>query len=348
MKQSGVKQMAVRLARQARIELGDYPVDAAFSSDGRALVVAGGEGALLWVDVATAQSDPVPLGSHAGGALAVVWQSAGMLFASSGQDGEVRLWDARSRESRCIHSAAVWSEQLAFSANGKLLAVATGKQLNVYDCTGQEQALFTNHAGAVAAIAWRPKANELAAVFNGGACVHRLAPPTQSLELPWKGACLTAAWSFDGRVLASGLQDGSVHFWYVAAGKQSEMKGYGVRVKHTSWSANGRYLATAADESIVVWEFAGRGPEGSEPLQLRAHTARVTQLAFAPQGSLLASAAQDRRLLIWLPGAGDAPLEADLLTDEIVLVRWSRDGQHLAVADRSGALTIYAIYRSAP
>jgi WD40 repeat protein len=146
-------------------------------------------------------------------------------------------------------------------------------------------------------------------------------------------------------VLASGLQDGSVHFWYVAAGRQSEMKGYGARVKHTSFSANGRQLATSADEGIVVWEFAGRGPEGTEPLQLRAHTARVTQLAFAPQGPLLASAAQDRRLLIWQPGAGEQPLDADLMTDEIALLRWSRDGQCLAVADRSGALTLYAVQR---
>ena len=340
-----MKPSSARLTLQARIELDDYPVDAAFSSDGRSMVVAGGEGTLSWIDVTAGRRDATPLGTHAGGALAVTWQHAGILFASSGQDGEVRLWDARTRTARCIHAAAEWSEQLAFSANGKLLAVATGRQLTVYDQAGAEQAQFGNHRGAIAAIAWRPKANELAAVCNGGARVHRLTPPTQSLELPWQGACLTAAWSPDGRVLTAGLQDGSVHFWYVAAGKQSEMKGYGARVKLTSFSANGRHLATAADEGIVVWEFAGRGPEGTEPLQLRAHTARVTQLAFAPQGALLASAAQDRRLLIWQPGASEQPLDADLLTDDIALLRWSRDGQCLAVADRSGGLSIYALRR---
>jgi hypothetical protein len=38
-------------------------------------------------------------------------------------------------------------------------------------------------------------------------------------------------------------------------------------------------------------------------------------------------------------------LEADLLADEIVLLRWSRDGQQLAVADRSGALQLYSVQR---
>ena len=36
-----------RLAPRQRTELGDYPVDAAWSGDGKTLLVAGGEGRLL-------------------------------------------------------------------------------------------------------------------------------------------------------------------------------------------------------------------------------------------------------------------------------------------------------------
>jgi WD40 repeat protein len=146
-------------------------------------------------------------------------------------------------------------------------------------------------------------------------------------------------------VLAAGLQDGSVHFWYVAAGKQSEMKGYGAKVRLTSWSASSRWLATSADEQIVVWDFGGRGPEGSAPLQLRSHTARLTQLAFAPQGNLLVSGSGDRRLLAWQPGSSEQPVDADLLSDEVVLLRFSRDGARLAAGDRAGTLTCYNISR---
>jgi hypothetical protein len=38
-------------------------------------------------------------------------------------------------------------------------------------------------------------------------------------------------------------------------------------------------------------------------------------------------------------------VDADMLGDEIVLLRWSNDGQQLAVGDRSGALTIYRVIR---
>jgi WD40 repeat protein len=347
-----VKPAAARLQAYARVALDDYPVDAAWSPDGGTLLVGCGEGAV--VQLKPGERDPgiAEVGRHAGGVLSVAWQAAGALCASSGQDGAVRLWDARSVGSsddqaavRTLLQDAEWSEHLAFAPNGKQLAAGTGKRLRVYDTAGAELALFADRPGSIAALAWRPKSAEIAAASNGGMRLHRVASPPHTLDLPWNGACLTASWSPDGRVLAAGLQDGSVHFWYVAAGKQSEMKGYGAKVRLTSWSASSRWLATSADEQIVVWDFGGRGPEGSAPLQLRSHTARLTQLAFAPQGNLLVSGSGDRRLLAWQPGSSEQPVDADLLSDEVVLLRFSRDGARLAAGDRAGTLTCYNISR---
>ena len=332
-----------RLERRARVALGDYPVDAAWSADGRALAIAGGEGALLWLEASAATTGIQQLGAHAGGTLAVAWRSGGVQFASSGQDGEVRLWDARTREFRVLQTAAEWSEQLAFASHGRLLAVATGRALRVFDASGELRVQLPPQPGVIAALTWRAKSSELATVGNGGARVHQLEPQLQTREYPWPGACLTASWSPDGRLLASGMQDGSVHYWNIAAGTQSQMRGYGVKVALTSWSANSRLLATAADEQIIVWDFSGRGPEGSEPLQLTAHTARITQLAFQPRGALLAAGSRDHRLTLWRPVQPQQPLDADLLGDEVALLRWSNDGEQLAVADRSGTLSLYAL-----
>jgi WD40 repeat protein len=338
-----------RLERRAQLALEDYPVDAAWSADGRALIVAGGDGALLWVDSgagaggATGAAGAQRLGTHAGGALAVAWRGGAAQFASSGQDGEVRLWDARTRAARVLQSGAEWSEHVAYASHGKLLAVATGRALKVYDADGALRAQLPPQPGVIAALAWRPKGSELAAAGNGGVRIHRLEPQPQTREYPWQGACLTACWSPDGRLLAAGMQDGSVHYWNIAAGTESQMRGYGAKVTLTSWSANGRLLATAADEQVVVWDFSGAGPEGREPLQLAAHTARVTQLAFQPRGTLLAAGARDRRLTLWRPTQPQQPLDADLLADEVALLRWSNDGTQLAVADRGGTLNLYSL-----
>jgi len=325
----------VILQSAARWPLGQYPVDVAFAPDGGTAIVAGGEGGLLRLDLRGGAA-PEHIGEHAGGVLAVAWQGGGALFASSGQDGEVRLWDSRTLQARVIHAAAEWSESLAFSGNGKLLAVGNARQLHVFDSQGAELAMLGGHAGTLAALAWRPKLNEVAALGNGGLRLHRIATPVVSRDYPWKGACLTASWRPDGSILASGLQDGTVHFWNIAAGTQSEMKGYGAKVAHTAWTANGKYLATAADQNVVVWEFAGRGPEGSEPLQLESHTARITQLVAAPKGPYLATAARDCRLLLWRPGFSASPVDAELFDEELALLRFAPDGRLLLGVTRSG------------
>ena len=304
-------------------------------------MVAAGQGALLWIDVAGGA--PRALGEHPGGALALAWRSGAPQFASSGQDGEVRLWDARSGQAKIIHAVPQWSERLAYSGNGRFLAVATGRALRVFDPEGALRAQLPSLPGVVAALGWRPKSTELAALGNGGARIHRLEPEVQTREFSLAGACLTASWSPDGRILASGMQDGSVQFWNVAAGSQSQMRGYGAKVALTSWSSNSRWLATAADPQIVVWDFAGRGPEGSEPAQLAAHTARLTQLAFQPRGSLLAAGSRDHRVTLWRISQPQQPIDAQLLTDEVALLRWSLSGELLAVVDRAGVLTIYTV-----
>jgi WD40 repeat protein len=334
-----------RLHKLARMALGEYPVDAAWSPDGKALAVADGAGAVRIVDVARAALQPLLV--HAGGALAVGWQPGGKLVASSGQDGEVRLSDARSGESRLLLEANEWSERLAFAPQGKLLGVGTGRTLRVFGADGRERALLPAQPGAITALAWRPKGNELAALGNGGARLHRFeagsGAAVETREYPRAGACLSASWSPDGRILATGLQEGTVHYWNIAAASQSQMRGYGTKVTLTSFSANSRLLATGADQVAIVWDFSGGGPEGSEPVQLASHTARLTQLAFQPQGPLLVSGARDRRLALWRPSLGADPQDADLLAGEVTLLRWSSDGQQLAAGDASGHLTVYSV-----
>jgi WD40 repeat protein len=332
--------LSVRLRARGRVSLGDYPVDAAWSSDGKILIVAGGEGSVL--RLASSATEPVQLlGRHESGALAVTWQKAGRLFATSGQDGAVLLWDARSFTHQRIQHGSQWSEQLAFSDSGRWLAVASGRTLQLYDDAGQLKHRLSEHAGAIAAIGWRPKSHDLAAAGNNGMRIHRLEPTVQSRDFTAKGACLTAAWHPQGRVLAAGMQDGSIYLWNVVTATQSDIQGLGGRVFATEWSANGKYLAAAAGTALVVWESESKSAQGSQAFELRAHSDRLTALRFRPNGTWLVSSARDRRLLLWRVGAAEQPQDAHLLPDECTLLRFSRDGTLLAAGDAQGGLTIY-------
>ena len=336
---------APRLTRRARVDLQDFPVDAAWAPDGTRVLVGLGEGVLVLVDLRGAPPAVTEIGRHAGGVLAVAWQPAGAHFATAGQDGRVLLWDSRTLESRELVTQSEWCEHLAFSRNGKWLAAAVQKELHIFDAAGVERARFANQPGVINALAWRPKpATEIAAVSQGGAHVYELEPRPDTLALHWSAACLTASWSPDGRILAAGMRENGVHYWNLVAGTQSEMKGYPGKVTLTAFSS--RFLATGAGERIVVWSVGGDGPEGTVPLQLQEHSDRLTQLAFQPEGALLASGARDRRVLLWAPAQGTAPIDADLLGEEVALLRWSRDGQQLLAGDRAGALVPYALSAS--
>lgn len=335
---------AAVLNERASVALDNYVVDLAWSPDGQSIAVAGGEGAVALVSGVGGKLAAKTLGEHGMGAIAIAWQPGGNVIASSGQDSAVVLWDASSGASiKRIRPGMGWTEHIAFAADGKTLATATGKSLALWDAAGEKVHSFEPVAANIAAIAWDKPGREIAAASSGAVCVFKAEPGYPMRKHSWPAACLTAAFSPNGRVLASGMQDGTVHFWLLMTGKDSQMRGYPSKVTLTEWSANSRYLATASGADVILWDFGGRGPEGTAPLELTGHTDRITHLAFHPEGPWLVSAGRDWRLTLWNPGKEKQAVDAHLTPAEITAVRWSGDGKRVAVGDAKGRVTIYEL-----
>jgi WD40 repeat protein len=333
------------LRERSSVALDAYIVDLAWSPEGSAIAVAGGEGAVVLVNGVGDRLAPQSLGEHGMGTIAVAWQPGGKTIASSGQDSAVVLWDAvQGTAIKRLRPGTAWTGHIAFSPDGKVLATATGKVLALWDGAGEKLHSFEPLAGNIAAIAWDKPGRDLAAATAGAIHVHRHEPPAYpSRKYTWPAACLTVAFSPNGKVLASGMQDGTVHFWWLTTGKDSQMRGYASKVTLTEWSANSRYLATASGPEVIVWDFGGRGPEGTAPLQLSGHTDRITHLAFHPSGPWLLSAGRDWRLSLWSPGKAKQSVDAHLTGGEITAIRWSPDGKRVALGDAKGRLTIYEL-----
>lgn len=325
-------------------DLGDYPAGLTWLRDRASLAVANGGGEIVLVEAA--DGTITSLGAHAHGAIAVAARADGAVFVSAGQDGTIGWWDAREmREIRRGEGGAGWIEHVAFQPGGRLLASAAGKRLRLWSADGELLHEYPAQPSAIAAIAWAPNGARIATGGFGGVWLHDVEGKSrETTALPWKGAVLTLAWSPNGKVIAGGMQEGAVHFWRLSGG-HSQMQGYPGKVRETRWSANSRHLATGAGASIVIWDFSGKGPEGTKPIQLEGHTDRVTVLAYQATGGHLASGGMDWRLSLWRPAQRALAVDAHLLGAPPCALAWSPDGARLAVASEDGELGLYALAR---
>ena len=68
---------------------------------------------------------------------------------------------------------------------------------------------------------------DLGVALNGEIAVHRIEKSRyETRRYKWPAACLTVNFSGNGRFLASGMADGTLHFWNRSTGKDSQMRGY--------------------------------------------------------------------------------------------------------------------------
>jgi WD40 repeat protein len=102
----------------------------------------------------------------------------------------------------------------------------------------------------------------------------------------------SVAFAPDGRTLASAGNDGHVHLWEQATGKElASWPAHGYAVLCLAFSPGGRLLASGSfDETVTVWGVATR----KALVTLEGRPQLVTAVAFAPDGQTLATAHGDR------------------------------------------------------
>jgi WD40 repeat protein len=328
-----------------KAQTADHVIGLCWSSDGARLAAAAVSGPITVFDAASGK--PVrELPGHGFGTAAVAWQPNGTLLASAGQDGKVRLWDTTTgAEAKALDGGAEWVERVAWSPDGALLAAGAGRKVCVWDASGNLVRELPLQAGTVTDIAWRPGTNHVTVLAYGAATIYDpAAGPDPVRMFAWKGSPLRLAWSPDGKVLAHGNQDATVHFWYHDTGTDLQMWGYQTKVRELAWNFTSRYLATGGSPLVCVWDCGRpKGPEGSKPQMLEAHEDTLTAVAYQARGYLLASAGADGRVVLWQPGNKKAPKIGEQRFDgtEATVLAWSTDDKSLAAGSGAGVVAVF-------
>ena len=161
----------------------------------------------------------------------------------------------------------------------------------------------------------------------------------------------SAAFSPDGRTLATGDVGGGLVLWEVASGKVratlrsvasetelASLRGAGWIVNAVTFVAGGRLLVSAGrDRAVRVWDVA----TGRERVTLKGHAGCVASVASAHDGKLLASVCMNNgHIRLWDAATGKALL---IMKQCGEAVAFSPDGKLLAVGDKDGTIRLWSV-----
>lgn len=162
------------------------------------------------------------------------------------------------------------------------------------------------------------------------------------------GKVFSAAWSPDGKRLASASQDRTVQVWNASIAADPPVldkpllkyTGHKDPVYSVAWSPpDGKQIASASnDMTVQIWNAR----TGIKPLfTYTKHYNAVWSVAWSPDGTRLASASEDKTVHIWSPSTGDKPIYTYSHSAAVYAVAWSPDGKRLASASNDGTAKVW-------
>jgi WD40 repeat protein len=256
------------------------------------------------------------LKGHKRAIVSVAWSPDGRYLASGNPFEPIHLWDTHTgKVVRCLDQQQA-GMALKFSADGKLLASGCmdGK-VRIWDvATGNEQPLLAGYRGWVNCLAFAPDGKTLALAGADSQVIHRwdvaTANPHRSAH-GHHGQIYTLDFAPGGAILATGGGDWHdtdqvIYLWESATGNfVRRLEGHTGKVYCVRFSPDGKKLVSGSEREDIfrIWDAA----TGKELSRFEHKTseegpsleARVSALAWSPDGSRVISAHDQGTLLLW-------------------------------------------------
>lgn len=153
-------------------------------------------------------------------------------------------------------------------------------------------------------------------------------------------AATAAAASVDGRLVATGAEDGGVVLWDVDGWTPRKLRSGGAAVTGLAFSPDGSWLVCR--EAGPVCRLFGPLPAGGWR-DLAGHAAAVTAAAFSRDGGAVATAAEDGGIRVWDTASATGMTAFAGHTRAITSIDWSLDGTRLATGSLDATGRVWTV-----
>jgi WD40 repeat protein/serine/threonine protein kinase len=198
--------------------------------------------------------------------------------------------------------------------------------------------LLARQDNGVGGLAWS-KGGETLVSVSVGASVRVWFEGRVSIPSPIESGALSVAVSADGRLVAAGLDDGSVRLWPAAGGEGRVLGRHQGRAIGLAITPDGESVVSVGTDGVVhEWDARPRGG-GRELLR---HAGAGTGLALSADGRWLAEAALGGAVRLLDRQTGVVRVLGEL-PGGIAGLRFSADGAYLAAGGLSDHATVWSV-----
>lgn len=342
----------------------DWVYGLAFSTDGKKLISASADRTIRIWDVSYGRSDMVLTGPTD----QVFWVAVspdGRYLASASADNLLRLWDISVQGSHELitldHKDRV--RDVVFSPDGKIIASSgVNGVINLWNSPSGELIKQLNITGRSAEVMfWSYDGRYLAAGYiNGQTIIWDMKTYQPALSIKGSGKTVSGvSLNGDYSLLATGDDDGLVHLYNTRTGEETatfdanKQMNWDAGTKNlwinaVLFSPDNNYVAAAYSTgpagkgSIVIWDVKS----GKVAMTLLGHDDIVENIAYSPNGLLLASASDDGNVILWDINPAVKDHLKKTLKGHIALVydvAFSPDGQYLVSGGGDSVVKVWNV-----